>query len=306
MNQSVILRKRQAKEPEPKEQGALTPVTVFETAYNKVWSRIDIESQDHMQSVSESILTKLQAKKFDASVWEFQSIENMTTYIKGSIKKRQIKTEQSHAVAMRDSLDEVYENIPDWKRVPGVDLYNDIREAKKKGTKKDLFTDTEKGLITAYLEEGETIRDIAKETGQKRMTIQRQLEAISQRIAKLPIRDLYGFIESQGIKQSIRCINPESRPLVTRIGLLRRYRRTKNVVWLTKYQENSERVLTEHECRISRPRDRAQCFENGRELQVDKAQGVRVTVNGRRESNQLMIDHYHLTRNGVTLHTAVM
>lgn len=288
-SQSVILRKKEGNRVS-KVNEAMTPENVFLNAYKQVNALINTESMDYLQSVAESILTKLQAKDFNASAWEFKTIDNMATYIKGSINRKQIKTKQAHAQALKDSLDDAYADIPDYKRIPRVDLYDDIRGAKKKGTKKDLFTKEEKELITAYLEEEETIRDIAKETGQTRMKVQRQLESISKRIAKLPIRGLYGFIESDGVPGKVHCEDQKSKPLVTRIGLLRRYRRTKDMVWLDKYNDNSERVLTEHECRIACPGDKTRCFEPGGQLQVSKARGLRVTLQARQKSNQEIID----------------
>jgi len=306
VNQSVILRKRQ-REPESKVNPALTPQGVFLDAYKQVSQKIDGDSWDYLQSVTESILSRLAQGQVNGDSWEFKSIDNMATYIKGSIKRRQIKTEQSHAVTLKDSLDDVYADIPDYKRIPHVDLYTDIREAKKKGTKKDLFTEEEKGLITAYLEEGQTIRHIAKQTRQARMTVQRQLESISKRIARLPIRGLYGFIESDGVSCSIRCEDPESRPLVTRIGLLRRYRRTKNEVWLTKYRANSERIERQHDCRVYyHSRDSSACFEPGGQLKIEKAQGKRVSVIARHKHNQVIIDLYYMTINGLVLQAVTM
>ena len=202
-----------------------------------------LDKQDALSHTALKLTEKIENGEKSLNNFEFKNVTNMKIFLKGAIKKGllNVKQETENYVLSYETITTIDNEIVKFENEKAFNQIMDYKNSKGK----DVFTIAEKELFKCHYMDDMKNGEIAKKLNFNLNTVGYHLKIMHQKLLKLPIRELYDtrfvFAEPK-TKYSFRPAND----ILTNFAPLKRYRRTKKIIDLEKYKENSSYALQCH------------------------------------------------------------
>ena len=202
-----------------------------------------LDKQDSLSHTAMKLTEKIETGEKSLNDFEFKNVANMKIFLKGAIKKGllNVKQETENYVLSYETLTTIDNEIVKFENEKAFNQIMDYKDSKGK----DIFTVAEKELFKCHYMDDMKIGEIAKKLNFNLTTVGYHLKMMHQKLFRLPIRELYDTKFVFAEPKSKYYFWPEN-DILTNFAPLKRYRRTKKIIDLEKYKENSFTALQRH------------------------------------------------------------
>ena len=206
--------------------------------------RGDEMSQDLLQAAIVRILET--GKKFN-------DVDHFRNYLRSAINTRRIDVNQQRENLVSLSGNDKETDMESFQvSIPERDYHLYKWMLTRKNSKGNfLFSCKQRKVLAKRYLSGKTQNEIAIEMKLNQSTVSRLIQTIDRKLLSLPLRDMAGaWYHGSGFvsRSDIWQVHPDIKS--TKIGYLKRYRRTQNPMDLERFRRDSARCLQSHRDRV--------------------------------------------------------